>query len=44
MHELWTTSCAGASGSAPEPLSAHLLFGTATAATYWLLTTVEMDR
>jgi len=27
-----------------KDLSAHLLFGTATAATYWLLTTIEMDR
>ena len=27
-----------------KDLSAHLVFGTATAATFWLLTTVEVDR
>ena len=27
-----------------KDLSAHLVFGTVTAATFWLLTTVEVDR
>jgi hypothetical protein len=27
-----------------KDLSAHLVFGTTTAATYWLLTTIEVDR